>query len=611
MSLFSRMMDALDERTGHRALLRAAGDEPVHGGARWAYVWGSALLAAIMLQAVTGWLLMTSYSPSATTAWASVHYLTYRVSWGWFVRGLHHWGSGATIVLLAAHLAQTALYGAYKKPREMNWWFGLLLMGIVLGFSLTGYLLPWDQKGYWATRVATNIMGTVPLLGGALQKLMQGGNDYGHLTLTRFYALHVGVLPALLVALITAHVYLFRKHGVTPPHGADLKKVDRFWPKQLAYDVIASVIMFTVIVAFVLEEHGAPLDAPADASSDYPARPEWYFLSLFQLLKYFKGPLEPVGTILLPTLAVLFLFALPFLDRKPGTSVRARMPWMITLFAGFASLVVLGLLSARADGRDETFKKARQKADERAAYANQIAMNGIPPEGPLAMLEHDPKLRGEAIWAHDCSGCHTIDGKGGNSAPDLMGWGTKAWVESTMRDPDSTLRFGKSPFSGKMPSVIKPAKGAEAGFTPMKDQDIAEVAAFVSGEGTDDEKKKGKETFSVACNGCHAIDGDGGDDEPDVAPDLGGWGSLRWLRAQIADPANGETYKPGASDPANKGHMPAFGDELKDDVDVIARWVYAQAKGRAPTDAEIADAAKKPPATASSSAAPAPSGSAP
>ena len=161
-SRLQRLDKWLDERVGHRAVLEHMLNEPIVGGARWAYVFGSALTITFTVQALTGVLLMTTYAPSAQTAWASVHYISFKLAGGWLVRGLHHFGSQAMIVLLGLHLFQVAIFGAYKKPREMNWWLGLGLMGITLAFGLTGYLLPWDQKGYWATQVATNIAGTTP-----------------------------------------------------------------------------------------------------------------------------------------------------------------------------------------------------------------------------------------------------------------------------------------------------------------------------------------------------------------------------------------------------------------------------------------------------------------
>src|SRR5262249_39070551 len=162
---------------------------------------------------------------------ASVHHITFAMQGGWLVRGIHHFTSQAMVVLLGLHLLQVAIYGAYKRPREMNWWFGLALMAVGLRVALPGYPLPWDQQGYWATRVATNIAGTTPVVGGWLQGFLQGGADYGHLTVTRFHALNVVVLPLSLGLLLGAHLYLFRRHGVTPPARADESKVDRFYPK--------------------------------------------------------------------------------------------------------------------------------------------------------------------------------------------------------------------------------------------------------------------------------------------------------------------------------------------------------------------------------------------
>ena len=226
-------------------------------------------------------------------------------------------------------------------------------------------------------------------------------------------------------------------------------------------------------------------------------------------------------------------------------------------------------------------------ADERAAYANQLAKRGVPPEGPLVMLARDPTLRGEEVWRKACSSCHRLGPpqqgkKDASKAPDLAGWGTAAWVEETMRDPDGAHRFGRSPFKGEMPSMTRPIPGKEADFKAMPEADLKAVAAFVAGSAD----PRGKDVFGTACDGCHKRDGKGGDDS-ELAPDLTGWGTYRWLRAQIADPADGTTYKPEAS--TRKGHMPAFAKdaELRDEVDAIAQWVFWKAKGTWPTAEEM------------------------
>src|SRR4051812_46909215 len=180
----SGLGDWLDERVGHRKLIRHVVDVPIPGGARWAYVFGSVLTFSLLVQVVTGWLLMSAYAPSATTAWSSVAYITYEMRAGWIIRGLHHFGAHAIIILLLLHVGQTAAFGAYKKPREVTWFFGVTLLLLAITSALTGHLLPWDQKAYWAALTETNIAGSVPLVGGFIQRFLVGGAEYGHLTLT-------------------------------------------------------------------------------------------------------------------------------------------------------------------------------------------------------------------------------------------------------------------------------------------------------------------------------------------------------------------------------------------------------------------------------------------
>jgi ubiquinol-cytochrome c reductase cytochrome b subunit len=401
----------LDSRTGHRALLHTALFENVPGGARWSYVFGSAVTVLILMQAATGVALELYYSPSTTDAWASVNYIETQVVLGSLLRGIHHWGASAIVVVVALHLLQTLWAGAFRAPRELNWLAGFVLFQLILGLALTGYLLPWDQKGYWATQVATSIAGTVPLVGPKLQMFLQGGSSYGNLTLTRFHTLHVLLLPAALFSVIGVHVALFRKHGVTPPEmpAEELaRKAEPFYPRQLLYDTVVSAVGVGIIFYQALR-HGAPLEAPADPSSQYLARPEWYFLPLFQLLKYFEGGAELVGTIILPGVAMGFLAALPFIH----STFSRRVPGIHRILAGALTLGLMGVgalgaLAVRSDKNDPAVASMAERAHEEATEARRLAsMGGVPASGPLNLYRNDPVVWGRRVVVAQCQKCHS------------------------------------------------------------------------------------------------------------------------------------------------------------------------------------------------------------
>jgi ubiquinol-cytochrome c reductase cytochrome b subunit len=273
----SRFFDWLEHRTGYRALLYTALYEHIPGGPRWRYVWGSTLSFCFFVQVVTGLVLWAAYSPSAQTAWESVYYIQHQMTAGWLLRGVHHFTAHAMVVLLAIHFLQVVVDGAYRAPRELNFWIGLVLMLIVLSLALTGYLLPWDQKGYWATKVATNMLALVPLVGEPLQRLVVGGSEYGHHTLTRFFALHAGVLPALLMIFLALHVALFRRHGLTV-RDPNRRPDTTFWPDQLLRDAIACLGVIVVVLVLVLQsypsiEAGEPVANRLGAHLGAPANP--------------------------------------------------------------------------------------------------------------------------------------------------------------------------------------------------------------------------------------------------------------------------------------------------------------------------------------------------
>ena len=381
----SSLGDWLDHRTGYRRLGRSLLYEPIPGGARWRYVWGSTLLFTFVIQLLTGFCLWTAYSPSVQTAWESVYFIQHQMQLGWFIRGLHHYASHAMVVLLILHLLQVVLAGAYRRPREVNWWLGLALTGLVLGLALTGYLLPWDERGYWATQVTTKIISITPLLGPTIEQLIVGGPEYGHHTLTRFFALHAGLLPALLVLLIAGHVALFRRHGVTPPKNPQGKT--RFWPDQALRDGVACLAVLMVLLGLILwegpekgfvfgSEAGAPLQAPAQASLPSPsARPEWYFLSLYQFLKYFPGETEVYGAVVIPSLIVGVFVLLPFLgQRRWGHAFCLSMTFGVL---GVASLLTLAAL--REDQSNPIYQKGVIDAERRAQRVVELAsLQGIP-----------------------------------------------------------------------------------------------------------------------------------------------------------------------------------------------------------------------------------------
>src|SRR5690606_3685741 len=245
------LLDWLDHRTGYRDVFKAALYERIPGGPRWRYIWGSALTYAIVIQFITGLLLWAAYSANAQGAWESVYFIQYEMWGGWLLRGIHHYMAQVTVVLLLLHLMQIVIDGAYRAPREVNFWFGLAMLGLVLGLSLTGYLLPWDQKGFWATKVATSIAAITPVVGPAMQKFLVGGAEYGHHTLTRFFALHAGIIPAALVFLIAAHIYLFRRHGITV-RDPDRAPEAMFWPDQVLRDAVAMLAVIATVLILVL-----------------------------------------------------------------------------------------------------------------------------------------------------------------------------------------------------------------------------------------------------------------------------------------------------------------------------------------------------------------------
>ena len=216
----ARLGNWLDERFGWRSVWTAIFLRKIPH-VNWFYTLGSATLFVATLQIVTGILLTIYYVPTPDHAYDSVIYITTQLPAGWFIRGLHHWGASAMIILTALHMLRVFFYGAYKYPREVTWLTGVVLLLVVVGFGFTGYLLPWDQKAYWATTVGTRIAGVAPGVGEWILRIMRGGDDLSAVTLARFFGAHVWVLPGALLTLIVIHMYLVIRLGITAVPGRD------------------------------------------------------------------------------------------------------------------------------------------------------------------------------------------------------------------------------------------------------------------------------------------------------------------------------------------------------------------------------------------------------
>ena len=210
-------LDWVEERSGLIGGLRYFLFRKVPGDSSWWHTLGSATLTAFLVQLGTGVILAMYYKPDPKSAYESVQHINNDVTLGWLVRGMHRWGASVFIILIFFHMARVFLFGAYKYPRELNWIIGVVLVILTFVMSLTGYLLPFDQRSYWATIVAANINGTGPLVGPFLSDFLRGGADFGATTLSRFYAIHMMLVPGLIAALIGAHLYLVAKLGTTAP----------------------------------------------------------------------------------------------------------------------------------------------------------------------------------------------------------------------------------------------------------------------------------------------------------------------------------------------------------------------------------------------------------
>lgn len=330
-----RLWEWLDRRVGLAEVEKLAKKKevPVHRHTVWYYLGGMTLFL-FMIQVATGILLLFYYRPSAEEAYESVQFLMGEVEFGWLIRSIHSWAANLMIFTLFIHLFSVWLLKAYRPPREITWLSGIGLMGIAMAFGFTGYLLPWNELAFFATKVGTEMTGVVPVIGSFLLKVSRGGEEVTGATLTRFYGIHVAVLPLLTTLLLGLHLFLVQKHGMSLPPSIEResnpKRVMPFLPNFLLRDVVGWLSALAILAALAAY-FPAELGEKADPFAPAPVgiKPEWYFMFMFKTLKYLPSHIlgiegEVVGIVGFG-LGGLFLLLVPFLDRRTARGEQNRL----------------------------------------------------------------------------------------------------------------------------------------------------------------------------------------------------------------------------------------------------------------------------------------------
>jgi cytochrome b6 len=348
----------LDDRIGFSALIPIGRKKkvPVHRHTIWYYM-GGMLVFLFFLQVGTGILLLFYYRPSAEGAFESVQFLMAEVEFGWLIRSIHSWGANLMILTAFVHMFSVMLLKAYRPPRELTWMSGVGLLGVAMGLGFTGYLLPWNELAFFATRVGTEIPGVFPVVGGFIRDVLRGGEDVTGATLTRFYALHVSVLPALLFMLMALHVLLVQRHGMSVPPSIEREggapRSIPFLPNFLLRDLVGWLCALTILAA-AAAFFPAHLGVKADPFAPAPEgiKPEWYFMFMFQSLKYLPAHILGIEGELLGVLAFtvggVILLLVPFLDRKAARGEPSPL-WTWITYGVLAYIIVLTYLGYTAN----------------------------------------------------------------------------------------------------------------------------------------------------------------------------------------------------------------------------------------------------------------------
>lgn len=396
-------------------------EHPVPPGLTWWYVLGSATLVGFVMQIITGVALAFTYVPAPSDAYETLEFITHRAILGNIVRGIHYWGSAAMVVLIFLHMVSAFLMAAYKYPRELTWVSGVLLLGLTMGMAFTGQLLRWNQDAYWAIVLIAAQMSRVPVIGGWLTQLVVAGQTVGGATLTRFYATHVFLLPALMFGLVGMHLYLVTRHGVSEPPKASgpvdpatykeryHEKLARegvpFWPDFAWRDVVFALFAGSIVLCLAVVFGAPELGEKADPTLiEAHPKPDWYFLWLYALAALTPPELETVAGPGLAAVGLLLLvvpFIAPFGERRAS-----KRPWAIAV-VGLAALTIGVLLWEGL----------------RAPWSP--AIHARLPEDIMVRLEGNLLQGGHLFQQKGCMNCHVVAGAGGMRGPELSDVGSR------------------------------------------------------------------------------------------------------------------------------------------------------------------------------------------
>jgi ubiquinol-cytochrome c reductase cytochrome b subunit len=543
-SLPRRALSWLEERSGVLSGVREILATPLPGKAHLGRVSAAVVAAAFALQALTGVGLASYYSPGTTSAWASVAHVEDAVLLGSFLRGLHVYGASLIVVLLLLYLLQRALRLDFGG--RLGWWLALTFVPLISAFSLTGYLLPWDQRGYWSTQVATSLAGATPLVGPAAQRVVQGGSELGQLTLTRAYAAHTVLLPLVFGGLLLIYLRVWRREASLPDTGDSTTPREGYWPRFATRDALVflgGVALIAALAWFV----GGHLEAPADPEVDFDPRPEWYFMALRQLLEY--AP-EPLGSHVFPGVVFLLWAGLPWIANRHRGAAR------VVALGSFA--LWLGLLGRgfQLDLTSERYQRSQKAAAERAELARLLAREGVPPEGASEMVRRYPPLRGEQLFRQECIRCHSLQGlpRGG---PHLQGYLSIEWLASVIKEPRHPSLFGQTKIDDMDPlsQEAMPYLIPIATFVRSLDPSVTDLDPHVVARGR-------KAYFKEGCMGCHSL-------KPKVeelGPNLYQYGSPTWLREFLENPGADHLY-------CEVNEMPRYHELPSADLDALVVYL--------------------------------------